>query len=272
MEIDATKSAVGSDEEGIPISIAPNGDVIRSPRIDTQRAQTTVMAASGQTVILGGLITKRVSQVHRQLPWLGDLPYLGRLFSFDTEQEDRTELMIIMTPHVVRRESDNDVLKQVEAARMSWCMADVYRVHGPGGPKGLGLGGNEEVPIIYPDENPVAPEQMPGPEQNPQSILDGSSGAASGGNYVSPPVDVQPTPAQEPDSALPNRPLPNEPAQPNPLPMPTQPMTEFRRDRYRDEPRYESRYDAPFRSPGLPDATRVEPARYDAHDASYPKP
>lgn len=287
MEIDATKSAVGPDEEGIPISIAPNGDVIRSPRIDTQRAQTTVMAASGQTVILGGLITKRVSQVHRQLPWIGDIPYLGRLFSFDSESDERTELMIIMTPHVVRRESDNDLVKQVEGSRMSWCMADVYRIHGPGGPKGLGLGNGDEVPVFYPDENPAAPEAMPSPEATEPSVLNGGAtngGTINGGTYVSPPVNVQPAPDRpaqpvppggpsQPGTFRPPLEAPPPNAQPAP-PLPNPAMTDRRFDTHRYdagyEPRYDSRYAEPrdaryeqrYDSPRTPYPNDVRPANY----------
>lgn len=277
MEIDATKSAVGPDEEGIPISIAPNGDVIRSPRIDTQRAQTTVMAASGQTVILGGLITKRVSRVHRQLPWLGDLPYLGRLFSFDSEQDERTELMIIMTPHVIRNEHDNDLLKQVEGSRMSWCMADLYRIHGPGGPKGLGLGNGDEVPVFYPDEDPVAPEAMPKPEEaGDPSVLGGSKGAA-GGNYVSPPVDVQPPAGTQPNDPIQPRELPSGrlplPDQSLPeQPLPIQPMTELRREgeRYdaRYAPQHDHRYETSYEAPRNGPANQVRPAGFNAYENS----
>ena len=66
MEIDAEKSEVGPEAEGIPVSIAANGQVIRSPRIDTTTAQTTVSAMDGQTIVLGGLITKTQSRVPSQ--------------------------------------------------------------------------------------------------------------------------------------------------------------------------------------------------------------
>jgi type II secretion system protein D len=162
MEIDAEKSELGPIEEGIPISIAPNGDVIRSPQINTTTAQTTVMAATGQTVILGGLITQSKSLLHRQVPLLGDIPLVGHLFRFDSEADERTELLIIMTPHVIRKDEDLAWLKQVESSRMSWCLADVYKLHGPGGPNGLGLA-SAGTPVIYPDLYPGSPEAIPSP-------------------------------------------------------------------------------------------------------------
>jgi len=125
MEINAEKSDVGPEAEGIPISVSASGQIIRSPRINTTRAQTTVSAADGQTIILGGLITKSVSRTNRRIPGLSDFPILKHLFRYDAEDCTRTELLIVLTPHVVRSESDVERIRQIEAARMHWCLADV---------------------------------------------------------------------------------------------------------------------------------------------------
>ena len=155
MEIDAEKSELGPREEGIPISIA-DGEVITSPSINVTMAQTTVSAASGETIVLGGLISKSLATVERRVPWLSRIPVLGNLFRYDNETERRAELLIILTPHVIRDNQDAERLKQVEAGRISWCLADVHAMHGPTGLyddrdpsrfKGTG-------PVIYPDLNP----------------------------------------------------------------------------------------------------------------------
>ena len=125
LEINAEKSDVGPESEGIPISVSASGQIIRSPRINTTRAQTTVSAGDGQTIILGGLITKSVSRTNRRIPGLSDFPILKHLFRYDAEDCTRTELLIILTPHVVRSESDVERVRQIEAARMHWCLADV---------------------------------------------------------------------------------------------------------------------------------------------------
>ena len=130
MEIDAEKSKVGDEQDGIPISINANGDVIRSPQIDTITAQTTVSARNGQTVILGGLITKDRATISRRVPLLGDVPILGGAFRYDSTDEMRNELLIIMTPYIVRDEADVEMVKQRESRRLSWCLADVVEVHG----------------------------------------------------------------------------------------------------------------------------------------------
>ena len=161
MEVDAEKSELGPDDEGIPISINSTGEVIRSPIINTTVAQTTVSARSGQTVILGGLITKNRSVISRRVPFLGDIPVLGSLFRFDSVDEGRTELLIILTPYIVRRAEDAEWLNQVETQRMSWCLADVVDLHGD---QGLSAGGvcTNQIPtkVVYPEGETIAPGEV----------------------------------------------------------------------------------------------------------------
>jgi len=164
MEIDAEKSALGPEKEGIPISIAPTGDVIRSPRIDTTTAQTTVSAMTGQTLIFGGLITKSRSTTNRRVPVLAEIPVVGNLFRYDNETFKRTELLIIMTPHIVSGEAEAEAIKRVETARINWCLSDVLEMHGDGGFRGRSdEWADEETNVIYPDE-PHKVEIIPKPE------------------------------------------------------------------------------------------------------------
>lgn len=133
MQIQAEKTEVGPDQEGTVVSITPTGDVIRAPRIEGTRAQTTVSAASGQSIIMSGLLTKRTFDVHRRVPLLADIPLLGDLFRYDGVEESRTELLVILTPRIIRSELDAEMLKQVESSRMSWVLGDVIDLHGPAG-------------------------------------------------------------------------------------------------------------------------------------------
>lgn len=170
MEIDAEKSKLGPDSEGIPISISPNGQVIRAPRVDTVTAQATVSAADGETIILGGLISRSTRTIHRQVPWLGDIPIIKHLFSYDLNEVQRTELVIIMTPHVVRTPGDMERLKQAEFARISWCEADVFDIHGDVFPQNGVLdqiGVDDDCPVVYPD---IAPRGILDSSQRPGVI------------------------------------------------------------------------------------------------------
>lgn len=151
MEIDAEKSEVGAEREGIPISVSTDGTVIRSPRVEVTTAQTTVSAASGQTIIIGGLITNQNQSLSRRVPWLGDLPVLGNLFRYDGYQNRRTELLIILTPHVIRGRTEAEYVKQVEMARMSWMSCDAFEWLDPTVVPAGSLN-DEGVPVIYPDD------------------------------------------------------------------------------------------------------------------------
>ena len=86
MEIDAEKSKVGPEEEGIPVAVSMDGTIIRSPRVDTVTAQATVSVADGETVVLGGMISTEKETIQRRVPFLSDVPVLGYLFRYDATQ------------------------------------------------------------------------------------------------------------------------------------------------------------------------------------------
>ena len=176
MEIDAEKSALGPEQDGIPVAVSVDGTVIRSPRIDTTTAQATVSAADGETIVLGGLITENEQYVHRSVPYLGEIPVLEHLFRFDSQIHRRTELLIVLTPHVIRSPEDNERLRQLEMARMSWCAADVFAMMDDIGyyPESnldhVDMGDPE---VIYPDVNPTgefAPQLPPEPGTTPDLL------------------------------------------------------------------------------------------------------
>ncbi|MGA2796132.1 MAG: secretin N-terminal domain-containing protein [Thermoguttaceae bacterium] len=156
MVINATKSSVGPEAEGTPIT-SVNGQLIREPQIPITTVQTTVSALDGQTIILGGLITKDKVDEHRKVPWVGDIPILGRLFRYDSVHNERDELLIIMTPHIVTSVAQADELKKIEAARMNWCLGDVIEMTGDIGlrPRN-GDWPDSDTEVIYPDVNPRA--------------------------------------------------------------------------------------------------------------------
>ncbi len=155
MEIDAERSRLGPESEGIPITASLDGTVIRSPRIDTTTAQATVSAASGETIILGGLITNSTQTTTRRVPYLADIPLLGDLFRYDGSFNRRTELLLILTPHVIRSPADSERLKHAELARMSWCSADVYEIYGDlGGPIDHPPLLDAPTQVIYPHVDP----------------------------------------------------------------------------------------------------------------------
>ena len=134
------------------------GGTTLTPAFNQTIAQTRVTAYDGQTVVIGGLITKSRASQSKRIPWLADIPIAGALFRFDKETENRTELLVVMTPRVINFNDANkmDMIKMAESSRMSWCLADVLNIHGDKGlSAGNGLWGPATSPTIFPDETPT---------------------------------------------------------------------------------------------------------------------
>ena len=73
------------------------------PVVDTRRVDTRALVRDGQTVVLGGMRKKDVSRQTNKIPLLGDLPLLGGLFRFEGEDTAVTELVVFITPHIIKQ-------------------------------------------------------------------------------------------------------------------------------------------------------------------------
>jgi len=86
-------------------AIANRTSSISSPVIQTREIKTSLSIRDGQPVILGGLISRGHTTTGNKVPFLGDLPGIGRFFRFDGVETTRTELLVMITPHVVYADS-----------------------------------------------------------------------------------------------------------------------------------------------------------------------
>ena len=129
MFVNAINSQLGAS--GVVVATDANGNPIESPIINETQAQTTVMARSGQTVVLSGLIQESKGESQRGAPILSNLPIVGPLFGFESDTANRTELLIILKPFIVN-DGDDSVRQQnnEEFDRMNWCMCDVAELFG----------------------------------------------------------------------------------------------------------------------------------------------
>jgi len=75
--------------------------VAGSPSVFERSIRTEVIAESGQTIVLGGLISESTSLKDTKVPILGDLPLIGKLFQAETNSGDKTELVVFVTPRVI---------------------------------------------------------------------------------------------------------------------------------------------------------------------------
>jgi pilus assembly protein CpaC len=81
-------------------ALVSNGFVI--PSIDTRRVSTSIELGDGQSFAIAGLLKEDVREVVTKFPLLGDLPILGVLFRSSSFQKRETELIVIVTPHLVK--------------------------------------------------------------------------------------------------------------------------------------------------------------------------
>jgi general secretion pathway protein D len=76
------------------------------PTTTKRKVNTVATVKSGQTVILGGLIKNVAGTVNSKIPYLGDIPIIGRLFQDEGKAERKVDLVIYLTPYIVRKSSD----------------------------------------------------------------------------------------------------------------------------------------------------------------------
>ncbi len=90
MELHAENSALQAS------TIAEAGFVFTS-----QEGTTQLLVRDGETAVIGGLTVTNVTVANQGIPYLMDLPVVGRLFGFKTTQEERRDLLILVTPHII---------------------------------------------------------------------------------------------------------------------------------------------------------------------------
>ncbi|WP_025896801.1 type II and III secretion system protein family protein [Kordiimonas gwangyangensis] len=83
---------------------------ISVPSISTRRAETTIELGSGQSFAIAGLLQNNIVQDADKFPGLGDIPILGALFKSEKFRREETELLIVVTPYVVRPVSDHKMV------------------------------------------------------------------------------------------------------------------------------------------------------------------
>ncbi|TLY55105.1 MAG: type IV pilus secretin PilQ [Gammaproteobacteria bacterium] len=94
LDLDVKDDAVGT------VVVTSGG--VNVPSIDTREITTQVLVNDGQTVVLGGILSTTQREDDTKVPYLGDLPVLGHLFKNTIHKDDKDELMIFITPKIVR--------------------------------------------------------------------------------------------------------------------------------------------------------------------------
>jgi general secretion pathway protein D len=118
MEIRQEVSAVG----------APSFGDTNSPSFISREAETTVVVQNGESVLIGGIIDDQMTRARSGVPFLMDIPVLGRLFRTESEKLDRTELIILITPYVIRDRQEAQTITDEFKNRMHGLQSMLDRV------------------------------------------------------------------------------------------------------------------------------------------------
>ncbi len=185
-------------QTGVTLSASNIGGTSILPLITTRRASTTVQMSDGESFAIGGLIKDNASGALKAIPGVGEVPVLGALFRSTSFQQDRTELIFLITPHLVKPLQTADVALPTDSFSKP-NEADVYATGNMEGRGGVRKAGAQ--PMNGPASAPQAPAQAPSPA--PQSDAPAGQDAAlpapraPQGTDAQPPVPAEPqkTPA-----------------------------------------------------------------------------
>jgi type IV pilus assembly protein PilQ len=94
-------------DDRVNMKVAVSQDVVGTiyagvPSINTKQVSTQVLVDNGGTVVIGGIYTQDDSDTKQQVPLFGDIPILGWLFKSDTTIKNKKELLIFITPRILK--------------------------------------------------------------------------------------------------------------------------------------------------------------------------
>ncbi|MFP3644383.1 pilus assembly protein N-terminal domain-containing protein [Paraburkholderia sp. SIMBA_054] len=189
---------------GVTLSATNVSGVSILPLINTRRASTTVQMADGETFAIGGLMTNNITGALKAFPGAGEIPVLGALMRSTSFQQDRTELVFIITPHLVKPLQTASVPLPTDSFTPT-NEADVYAT---GNMEGRGAHKSGTKPAANPSEMPQTPSPVPAPAQQPavpSAAAPGSRDSQSDQPVTTLPVPTpvsvaKPTPPTSPDA------------------------------------------------------------------------
>jgi len=205
--------SISADEPGAEVTVAD----LSYPSINQRLAEATLSVKAGHTVVLGGLMREQITHSASRVPLLGDLPLIGPLFSSTKSGKSKSELLVFLTPYVVRNPAEMAELTDREKSRLP----EIPRsLRGPSA--GEPVPGETEAvtPQVAMPSMPAPTAELPAvPEQEPQKPEAPSAGAAE-----PPPPSGEAAQSQEPTAeTAPTQPPPAALEEPTPAPPQAQP-------------------------------------------------
>ena len=91
------------------------GSPTLTPTTSKREISTTTIVRNGQSIIIGGLVKNNKDVTTRKIPFLGDIPFIGNLFKHKNISNDKTTLVIMLTPYIIKKPADLETLRSTLA-------------------------------------------------------------------------------------------------------------------------------------------------------------
>ncbi len=187
----------------VPTSTSNAAGLITNKR----SASTTVVVKDRQTMVIGGLIRDNVVSSTSKVPLLGDIPLLGWLFKYKTTSVEKTNLMIFITPYIIKNEEEasdltlrkNQTLEQFRKEYHIEKKESAPVLHEPAAPSPAGV---ESVPTSPAPAVASEPTLTAAPEQA-TTAPQGETAVESAPSQSAPAVETEPTATTEPTTGKP---------------------------------------------------------------------
>jgi general secretion pathway protein D len=172
------------------------------PTTSKRSASTTIVVKDRQTMVIGGLIRDNVTSTESKVPFLGDIPILGWLFKSKTTSIDKTNLMIFITPYIIKNEGEaGDLTRQKNDALEEF--RKEYRIEKKGTepvilPPKAGGASEQPAPGVKSETTPTTPARV---EEQPAAGLQSGATATTPAEVAPVPAAEQPAPGQKIDSS-----------------------------------------------------------------------
>lgn len=103
-------------DEKVAVTTGGTNNAVGYPIINRRSADTVVVTPDGMTIVIGGLMQNSKTEAVSKVPFLGDIPWIGALFRRKVTADSKTELLIFLTPYIVKQPGDLAALREKEKA------------------------------------------------------------------------------------------------------------------------------------------------------------
>lgn len=147
------------------------------PAISTREAETTVELGSGESFMIAGLMQNSYSSTVDKTPGLADVPVLGNLFKSDGYRKNETELMIVVTPYLVKPVSENEIVLPTDGFKQANDFERVFMNRH----SSTGTGDRPKPTVAPPVESGPAISSLQAPAKSHSAKKNSKSGSAAPG-------------------------------------------------------------------------------------------